>query len=85
MTSLAMTSGMVPIALGLGEAGHQSAPLGRAVIGGLAAATAATLLILPACYAWLQSRAGTESISLDPDDPASKFYQPRSETAEPVN
>jgi hypothetical protein len=63
------------MALGLGEAGHQSAPLGRAVIGGLAAATAATLLLLPACYALLQARAGMESISLDPDDPESRYFQ----------
>ncbi|MGE5194593.1 MAG: efflux RND transporter permease subunit [Deltaproteobacteria bacterium] len=82
MTSLAMTAGMVPMALGLGEAGHQSAPLGRAVIGGLAAATAATLLFLPACYTLLQTRAGTESISLDPDDPESRFYHSGSATAE---
>ncbi len=82
MTSLAMTAGMVPIALGLGEAGYQSAPLGRAVIGGLGAATLATLLILPACYAWLQNRAGTASISLDPDDPDSPHYKPRLEATE---
>ena len=34
--------------LGMGEGGDQTAPLGRAVVGGLAAATLATLLILPA-------------------------------------
>jgi multidrug efflux pump subunit AcrB len=85
MTSLAMIAGMLPIALGLGEAGHQSAPLGRAVIGGLAAATLATLLILPACYTWLQNRAGTASISLDPDDPNSPHYHPRPATTEPVH
>ena len=38
MTSCAMIAGMVPMALGLGEGGDQTAPLGRAVIGGLAAA-----------------------------------------------
>jgi multidrug efflux pump subunit AcrB len=74
MTSLAMTAGMAPMALGLGEAGYQSAPLGRAVIGGLLAATVATLLILPACYTLLQNRAGTASSSLDPDDPQSQHY-----------
>ena len=47
MTSCAMIAGMVPMALGLGEGGEQTAPLGRAVIGGLIAATFATLLILP--------------------------------------
>ena len=46
-----MIAGMVPMALGLGEGGEQSAPLGRAVIGGLAVATGATLLILPAVFA----------------------------------
>jgi multidrug efflux pump subunit AcrB len=80
MTSFAMMAGMFPMALGVGEAGHQSAPLGRAVIGGLAAATAATLLLLPACYALLQARAGRESASLDPDDPESRFFQPGSGT-----
>ena len=78
MTSLAMMAGMLPMALGLGEVGHQSAPLGRAVIGGLFAATLATLLILPASYAWLQNRAGTASGSLDPDDPASPHFTPES-------
>src|ERR1019366_2579035 len=41
----AMVAGMVPMALGLGEGGEQTAPLGRAVIGGLALATVATLLV----------------------------------------
>jgi CzcA family heavy metal efflux pump len=54
MTALAMMIGMVPMALGLGEGGEQNAPLGRAVIGGLLTATAATLLFVPvvfrACY-----------------------------------
>jgi len=75
MTSFAMMAGMAPMALALGEAGHQSAPLGRAVIGGLAAATLATLLILPASFAWLQKRSGTASASLDPDDPESRYFQ----------
>ncbi len=48
MTSSAMISGMLPMAIGLGEAGSQTAPLGRAVIGGLIGGTIATLVILPA-------------------------------------
>src|SRR6185312_7175563 len=47
MTALAMIIGMVPMALGLGEAGEQNAPLGRAVIGGLIVATLSTLFIVP--------------------------------------
>jgi multidrug efflux pump subunit AcrB len=53
MTAAAMTAGMIPMALGLGEGGAQTAPLGRAVIGGLLFATLATLTILPAVYAVL--------------------------------
>jgi multidrug efflux pump subunit AcrB len=76
MTSCAMIAGMFPMALGLGESGGQTAPLGRAVIGGLAAATAATLLILPSVYALVQRRVTTQSASLDPDDPESSLYEP---------
>jgi multidrug efflux pump subunit AcrB len=50
MTAMAMIIGMVPMALGLGEGGEQNAPLGRAVIGGLAFATVATLFFVPAVY-----------------------------------
>ena len=71
MTSLAMIAGMVPMALGLGEGGQQTAPLGRAVVGGLAVATLATLLVLPAIFALVQARAHRRSASLDPSDPAS--------------
>jgi len=50
ITALAMIIGMFPIALGLGEGGEQNAPLGRAVIGGLAAATVATLFFVPVVF-----------------------------------
>jgi len=75
MTSFAMLAGMVPMALGLGEGGEQSAPLGRAVIGGLLGATCATLIILPAIFATLQSRHARISASLDPDDPDSRYFE----------
>jgi multidrug efflux pump subunit AcrB len=71
MTSLAMIAGMMPMALGLGEGGQQTAPLGRAVIGGLGLATIATLFVLPAIFAIIQSRAHRRSASLDPTDPQS--------------
>jgi multidrug efflux pump subunit AcrB len=76
MTSCAMIAGMLPMALGLGEAGQQNAPLGRAVIGGLIAATAATLLVLPTVFALVQRRASSASPSLDPSDQESVHYQP---------
>jgi multidrug efflux pump subunit AcrB len=76
MTSAAMIAGMLPMALGLGEAGQQNAPLGRAVIGGLSAATAATLFILPGIFAIVQRRATVASASLDPTDPQSAAFTP---------
>jgi multidrug efflux pump subunit AcrB len=56
MTAIAMIIGMIPMALGLGEAGEQNAPLGRAVIGGLAAATFATLFLVPIFYMMLRRK-----------------------------
>lgn len=56
MTALAMILGMIPMALGAGEAGEQNAPLGRAVIGGLIAATIATLVIVPIFYTLLRRK-----------------------------
>ncbi len=68
MTSVAMIAGMVPMALGLGEGGEQSAPLGRAVIGGLFFSTIATLVFLPAIYVVVGKRGPSKSASLAPDD-----------------
>jgi multidrug efflux pump subunit AcrB len=76
MTSFAMIAGMIPMALGAGEGGDQVAPLGRAVIGGLAAATLTTLLVLPALFALAMSRAGITSVSVDPFDPANPQHVP---------
>ncbi len=56
MTALAMIIGMLPMALGLGEGGEQNAPLGRAVIGGLACATVTTLFFVPVVYSVLRRR-----------------------------
>jgi multidrug efflux pump subunit AcrB len=56
MTAFAMIIGMVPMALGLGEGGEQNAPLGRAVIGGLLLATAATLFFVPTFFSLLHRR-----------------------------
>lgn len=56
MTAAAMIIGMLPMALGLGEGGAQNAPLGRAVIGGLAVATVATLLFVPCIFALVRNK-----------------------------
>ena len=76
MTATAMIAGMIPLALGTGERA-QTAPLGRAVIGGLLLATVATLIVLPAVYTLVQARVRTLSPTLDPDDPTSAHYDKR--------
>src|SRR5439155_14740750 len=65
MTATAMIAGMIPMALGTGERA-QTAPLGRAVIGGLLVATVATLTVLPAVYSLMKARVRNLSASLDP-------------------
>ncbi len=85
MTSCAMLAGMVPMALALGEGGQETAPLARAVIGGLIASTLTTLLVLPSVFAVVQGRGRTASASLDPADPASAYHDPEFDTpANPV-
>ena len=67
MTSMAMIAGMIPMASGLGEAGDQSAPLGRAVIGGLIASTFAALFIIPLVYGWIRQNSGYKPVSMLPE------------------
>ncbi len=74
MTSLAMIAGMIPMAAGIGEAGDQTAPLGRAVIGGLIASTFAALFILPLAFSSIRKNASIASVSLDPEDEKSKYF-----------
>ena len=76
MTASVMIFGMLPMALAFSQGGAQTAPLGRAVIGGLLLSTFATLTFLPAIYSILQQNASTHSLSLNPDDPASRYYEP---------
>jgi multidrug efflux pump subunit AcrB len=75
MTAAAMIFGMIPMALGLTESGKQVAPLARAVIGGLAAATLSTLFILPSIYTILEGRSQFKSPSLNPYDSESKYHE----------
>lgn len=74
MTSVAMVAGMIPMATGLGEGGEQTAPLARAVIGGLIASTVSALVMLPLVFAWLMKKTTTQSVSLDPTDKESKHF-----------
>ncbi|HTA76013.1 MAG TPA: efflux RND transporter permease subunit [bacterium] len=75
MTAIAMIVGMLPMALGLSESGQQTAPLARAVIGGLMGSTLTTLLIMPVIYAVVHRDKPTHTASLDPLDAHSAYYQ----------
>jgi multidrug efflux pump subunit AcrB len=78
MTSIAMIAGMIPMALGMSEGGDRTAPLGRAVIGGLLVSTTAVLLVLPMIYAIVQKKAGRKGASLLPEDnPESDYESPK--------
>jgi multidrug efflux pump subunit AcrB len=81
MTSLAMIAGMIPMALAFGQGAEETAPLGRAVIGGLLVATVATLFLLPMVFGIAQRNASTVSRSLDPEDPESKWFMKKPEAA----
>ena len=69
MTTCAMIAGMMPLAMAMGDGGEASAPLGRAVIGGLAASTVAVLLFLPSLFSILLGDAKAASPSLHPEGP----------------
>jgi len=79
MTAISMIVGMIPMALGLSDSGQQTAPLARAVIGGLMGSTVTTLLIMPVIYARWHHDKPTHTASLDPIDPQSAFYENRVE------
>lgn len=79
MTSIAMICGMVPMALGLSEGGDRTAPLGRAVIGGLICSTTAVLFVLPLVYALVQrktSRVGASVLTNVKFNPMRKKRRP---------
>lgn len=73
MTSTAMIAGMIPMSLGLGESGQQTAPLGIAVIGGLLFSTVISLWLVPLVYEMLRKKKQI-SVSLDPNDTNSLYY-----------
>ncbi|MHB8206538.1 efflux RND transporter permease subunit [Mucilaginibacter sp.] len=77
MTTIAMIAGMIPMASGLGEAGDQTAPLGRAVIGGLILSTFVSLFILPVIFYLIRRNAPVHAVSLDPDDQQSIYFDPK--------
>ena len=87
MTALAMIIGMAPMALGLGEGGEQNAPLGRAVIGGLMAATIATLFFVPIVFSIVHRRQPTipsdgETVELSHYDIQTALYRTSAKSPE---
>jgi len=81
MTTGAMTFGMLPLALGLGEGAEQQAPMGRAIIGGVITSTLLTLVVVPVIYSYLDAlearllkrgrqapRAGATALTTQPAD-----------------
>ena len=55
MTSLATIAGIMPIALGLGEASEARRPLGVVAVGGMITSTFLTLLVVPVIYTLVAS------------------------------
>ncbi|PWT95685.1 MAG: acriflavin resistance protein [Bacteroidetes bacterium] len=74
MTTFAMIAGMIPMAIGIGEGGKETAPLGIAVIGGLIFSSITTLFILPLIYNSSFGKKKFVSASMDPDDKTSKYF-----------
>lgn len=75
MTGFAMIAGMIPMSVGLSESGQQTAPLGRAVIGGVLASLLTTLLVMRTVYVLITPEGAAREPSLDPDDPASAYFE----------
>lgn len=80
MTSIAMSAGMLPSALGVGEGGSFRAPMATAVIGGIIVSTVLSLVIVPSFYlimddlsrflSWAFGRmVGKADVEVDPPTP----------------
>ena len=57
MTTIAMTAGMLPIALGIGSDPSFRSPMSIAVIGGLMTSTMLSLLVIPAVFTYIDDLA----------------------------
>ncbi|MBY0348463.1 MAG: AcrB/AcrD/AcrF family protein [Hydrotalea flava] len=75
MTNIAMIAGMIPMSLGIGEGGDQSAPLAIAVIGGLIFSAVSTLIFLPMIYSYVVGNQPYKNPSFDPEDENSIYYE----------
>jgi len=69
-----MIAGMIPMSIGLGGTGKQTAPLAIAVIGGLFFSTFISLWLVPLVYGLLIKHKKSNIVSLDPNDENSVYY-----------
>jgi hydrophobic/amphiphilic exporter-1 (mainly G- bacteria), HAE1 family len=53
MTTFALIAGMLPVAIGLNEASKERTSMGIAVIGGLISSTVLSLVVVPACFSYI--------------------------------
>jgi HAE1 family hydrophobic/amphiphilic exporter-1 len=60
MTTITTVLGLLPLALGLGSGAELRAPIAIVIVGGLSAATALTLFVVPVFYT-LVVRSGSEA------------------------
>lgn len=93
MTSIAMSAGMLPSALGVGEGGSFRAPMATAVIGGIMMSTVLSLVVVPSFFlimddlarllGWIFGRfvgnKGPDAAPADPQVMASEIAQNRAE------
>lgn len=75
MTSIAMSAGMLPSALGVGEGGAFRSPMATAVIGGIIVSTVLSLVVVPAVYLmmddlqWLITRLFSRMVGPKEEEP----------------
>lgn len=65
MTTATTVLGLLPLAIGIGEGSEAQAPMARAVVGGLFASTAISLLLIPVVYSLLQRRGAERQVPAD--------------------
>jgi len=70
MTAFATIMGILPVAIGLGEAAGGRRPLGIAVISGMITSTFLTLVIVPVVYVLIASRRKVDAKELPNPAPA---------------
>ena len=74
MTTIAMSAGMLPIALGLGADPSFRAPMAIGVIGGLVTSTVLCLLVIPVVYSYMDDLIGAFKARVEKRLPAAPMH-----------